>query len=103
MAVDCRQQKLSQDSTLRAGGEGDVALALISEFIELASGEGKRHPTTVQCGWRILSTDSGPLLVLESYGSSTRKLPGKTSQSLQLDRQGASELKKVLERAFPGI
>lgn len=79
-------------------------MAYVSDFVPLASSEGRRHPTNVECGWRIVSAHGGErLLVLESYGSRARKMPGKTSQSLQLDRQGASELKKILEAAFPGI
>ncbi len=42
-------------------------------------------------------------LQLDTYGSSERRIPGKTSQSLQLDRRSAKKLKRLLEQTFPGI
>ncbi len=78
-------------------------MAPINSFVELPSGDGRRHPTNVECGWRVVTADGETYLLLETYGSSDRKIPGKVSQSIQLDRQGAAALKSLLERAFPGI
>jgi hypothetical protein len=41
------------------------------------------------------------LLQLATYGSDERKIPGKTSQTLQLERTRALELRDVIERVFP--
>jgi len=42
-------------------------------------------------------------LLVESYGAADRKIPGKVSQSLDLNRDRAAELKRLLEQRFPGI
>ena len=42
------------------------------------------------------------MLQLETYGSDDRAIPGKVSQVIQLDEAGARELKRIIERAFPG-
>jgi hypothetical protein len=42
-------------------------------------------------------------LQLDTYGSQQRVIPGKVSQTIQLDVQSARELKRLLERTFPGI
>ena len=43
------------------------------------------------------------LLHLETYGSSSRAIPGKVSQSLQLDRDGARQLRDLIDQAFPDL
>ncbi len=40
---------------------------------------------------------------LDTYGSEARKLHGKVSQSLQVDRARAVQLVEVLMLAFPGL
>ncbi|WP_264158431.1 hypothetical protein [Janibacter indicus] len=40
---------------------------------------------------------------LETYGSAERKLTGKASQSIELDREAAAALVKILREAFPGL
>jgi hypothetical protein len=57
----------------------------------------------VECGWLVVSSDRGDLLQLETYGSADRQIPGKVSQSIQVDSQRASELLKIIREAFPGI
>ena len=78
-------------------------MAVIGSFEELPHSAGRRHPTVVTCGWRITTVEADTLLTLDTYGSDTRKLVGKASQSIQLDRRGAEQLKQLLQRAFPGI
>ena len=48
-----------------------------------------------------MSLEGKRYLHLNTFGSSTRKIPGKVSQTLQLDEQGARELAEILEDAFP--
>jgi hypothetical protein len=40
------------------------------------------------------------LLQLATYGSDKRKIPGKTSQTLHLDRERAHELRAVIDQVF---
>jgi hypothetical protein len=39
----------------------------------------------------------------DSYGRSTRDKPGKVSQSIQVDREGAEQIYKLLKSAFPDL
>ena len=76
-------------------------MAKIIEFTDKGEiGKINRH-TDVECGYSIARTVDGSFLVLETYGSKDRAVPGKPSQSLLLDEQGAARLREILERAFP--
>jgi hypothetical protein len=77
-------------------------MARITEFHKIA-GEGRRHPTEVDCGYRAFKIGEATYLNLETYGSAERKLTGKTSQSFQLDEQGAAYLMGILRRRFPRL
>jgi hypothetical protein len=39
----------------------------------------------------------------DSYGRSTRDKPGKVSQSIQVDREGAEAIYQLLKSAFPDL
>jgi hypothetical protein len=43
------------------------------------------------------------LLHLETYGSDEREIPGKVSQAIEIDIDGARELQRILRTAFPGL
>lgn len=40
------------------------------------------------------------VLQIDTYGSEDRQIPGKKSQTLQLDRQGAEALAKIIAKEF---
>jgi hypothetical protein len=67
-------------------------VALITKFEE-RSLEPKRVHGEVTCGYRAVTINGTPILQLETYGSSSRVMPDKVSQSIQLDRSAAAELK----------
>ena len=48
----------------------------------------------------MFESDGEKLLQLNTYGSEKRKIPGKLSQTLQLDRESAQELARVITDAF---
>lgn len=77
-------------------------MALIRTF-EHRPGGAVSFRTEVVCGWRIGETAAGRLLHLETYGSQDREIPGKVSQSVELDLNGARELQQILRDAFPGL
>jgi hypothetical protein len=77
-------------------------MALIRDFEERPL-EPKRVHDDVVCGYAARDVGGRRILQLETYGSADRKMPGKVSQSLQLDEDGARELKRTLELAFPGL
>ena len=77
-------------------------MALIRKF-EARPIEPKRIHDDVECGYVAATVNGRRILQLETYGSPDRKIPGKVSQSIQLDEASARELKRILERSFPGI
>jgi len=59
------------------------------------------HPTEVDCTWQTTQTPDGSTLVtLSTYGSDNRVSQPKVSQTIQLDRELAAELVRVLTAAF---
>jgi hypothetical protein len=75
-------------------------LAVVRLF-EKTDGDGRRHQTTVVA--RVKSFGSGPdapILQIDTFGSETRKLAGKTSQTLQFDRERAKELFDLLRDTY---
>lgn len=77
-------------------------MALIRSFDEVASDKDGLHKP-VSCGWHVFSSDGKTILQLDTYGSDERKFPNKVSQTIQLDRDGAAALLKLIRDAFPGI
>jgi hypothetical protein len=78
-------------------------MATVRTFRHLDDRSGQPHRTDVECGWFVLNTGTGRLLQLDTYGSDDRALPGKVSQTLQLDQDAAAELLLVLRIAFPSL
>lgn len=78
-------------------------MALISEFEESPADGPTRSRTKVTCGFRTVEVEGERVVQLSTYGSAQRKIPGKTSQSIEVDRQGAEELIRILREAFPGL
>jgi len=77
-------------------------MALVIKFEEKPSSSASYRSET-ECGYRIVDFRGKTILHLETYGSSTRAIPGKISQSLQFDVASARELHTLLERAFPEL
>lgn len=82
--------------------QGDV-LARITRFEESGPVTSGRVHTEVECGYRIVNSGGQVLLQLDTYGSDQRQIPGKISQSLQLDADAALTLVRIVLTAFPGL
>jgi hypothetical protein len=80
----------------------EVEVAKIVEFHEVPSERNQVHEA-VECGYRVIEAAGQRLVQLDTYGSVHRAVPGKVSQSIQLDEGGAEELVAILFRAFPGL
>jgi hypothetical protein len=76
-------------------------MARVERFEQRPIGGTKLHKP-VTCGYSWYDADGERVLLLETYGSKDRKFPDKVSQSIQLDEMAARELKRLIERAFPG-
>jgi hypothetical protein len=77
-------------------------MGLITRFLHRPDSQ-PNFRTEVECGWNAAEVEGRTLLRLETYGSVDREIPGKRSQSLELDEQAARELMTILKRAFPGL
>jgi 5-methylcytosine-specific restriction protein B len=78
------------------------AMARIREFYQTTKAS-KAHPTEVECGYQIVGDHGEVLLQLSTYGSDDRASEKKTSQTIQIDRQRATELVQILMQSFPGL
>ena len=58
------------------------------------------HPTQVICSFSVVEFGGKRLMQLDTHGSDDREFPGKLSQTLQLDEQGAADLVAILKRSF---
>lgn len=54
----------------------------------------------IEATYSPFEKDGHILLQIDTYGRSTRQRPGKQSQTIQLDEQGAEALYNVLKRTF---
>jgi hypothetical protein len=77
-------------------------VALIRDFRQVSSDKTGVHKP-VSCGWQAFSSDGQTVLQLDTYGSEERQILGKVSQSIQLDREGAAALLKLIRQSFPGL
>jgi hypothetical protein len=87
---------------LRFALDSVPSMALITRFVH-RPGSAAGYRSEVECGYRVVNDGSKTLLHLETYGSSNRAIPGKISQSLQLDLDGARELRRLIDQAFPEL
>jgi hypothetical protein len=78
----------------------EKSVALITTF-EKRPLEPRRVHDAVVCGWAVREINGRRVVQLETYGSRDREFPDKVSQSIQLDADGARQLKRILEYAFP--
>jgi hypothetical protein len=76
-------------------------MALIREFQQIHK-ESNRVHDAVECGWAIFEHRGATYLQLDTYGSRGRQIPGKVSQSIQLDAASAAELSRIIRRTYPG-
>ena len=77
-------------------------MALVGRF-EPRPLEPKRVHDEVLCGYAATDIGGRRILQLVTYRSSSRQNSGTVSQTLQLDRGGAAELKRIIESAFPSV
>jgi hypothetical protein len=60
--------------------------------------------SAVRCTFTVVSDANGDeCLQLDTYGSATRKIPDKKSQSLRFSKAALLELKHILATKFPAL
>ena len=71
-------------------------MALVEKFEQLTMDRNSVHGL-VRCTYSVFSDGNGNrYLQLDTYGSATRKIGGKKSQSLQLDQKAIDSLCEIL-------
>jgi len=75
-------------------------MAIFRKFEEIKLDRDSRH-TEVNCTYAILKGDDGEkYLQIDTYGSKTRKIPGKKSQSIRFSPEAIMQLKGILKTHF---
>lgn len=54
----------------------------------------------IEATYSVFERDGRVLLQIDSYGRADREMPGKKSQTIQLDRDGARALFDIIKREF---
>jgi len=73
-------------------------MALIKKLEPMAMDFNRVHEP-VDCTYTVFSDEIGSkYLQIDTYGSSSRKIKGKKSQSLQFSEQSLRELKGIIEK-----
>lgn len=76
-------------------------MALITSFERADAKNLSRHKTDVSARVFVFGAGaSGPLVQISTYGSANRVFPDKVSQTLQLDREAATALWKILGEEY---
>lgn len=76
-------------------------MPVVTGFRETATDRTALQPTQVEAQVAVLRPPfADPILQISTGGSSDRKFPGKTSQTVQLTRKSALELFDVLRRTY---
>jgi len=78
-------------------------MALITALKQITKDRQSVH-AEVECAYSVFTGSDGEKYVqLETFGSLERKIPGKTSQAIQLNESSAASLKHIIEQTFPRI
>jgi hypothetical protein len=77
-------------------------MARISKLVK-AEKERPRLHTVVDCRYSTFHIDGRTYLQIDTYGTNERDVVGAISQSIQLDRETAAQLKRILLVYFPDI
>jgi hypothetical protein len=76
-------------------------VAFVKEFAHALRKSVKLQPTQVVCRYAVAEVAHGQkVMQLDTHGSDHREIPGKVSQTLQLDEARARALWEILGREF---
>jgi hypothetical protein len=74
-------------------------MALIKSFEKKHMDRNSIHDE-ITATYTVFERDGRIFLQINSYGRTDREIPGKLSQTIQLDQDGARALHGILEREF---
>jgi hypothetical protein len=74
-------------------------MALIRKFEPKSMDRNSIHDE-IEASYTAFERDGRSFLQIDSYGRAEREIPGKKSQTIQLDEQGAKQLFEILRSTF---
>lgn len=74
-------------------------MAIVRKLEHQTLEKGSPH-TDVECTYSIVESKEGRYLQIDTYGSTTRKIPGKKSQSIRFAPEAIKQLKTLLQEQF---
>lgn len=74
-------------------------MALIRNFKRSEMERNSVHDE-IDASYAVFELDSRVFVQIDTFGRKGRQIPGKKSQTIQLDREGAENLYKILKGAF---
>jgi len=74
-------------------------MALVRSFKRKQMDRNSLHDE-IDATYTVFERDGRVLLQIDSYGRKSRRIPGKKSRTIQLDRKGAGVLLGILKREF---
>lgn len=74
-------------------------MALIRKFANKSMDRNSIHKE-IEASYTVFENDGRVFVQIDSYGTDDRQIPGKKSQTIQLDKTGAENLYKILKSAF---
>ncbi|MBX9760117.1 MAG: hypothetical protein K2Y29_15165 [Beijerinckiaceae bacterium] len=75
-------------------------MAWVKNF-EKKEGAVRQQPTQVVAFVKVADLpDSSPIVQIDTYGSADREIPGKQSQTIQLGREAAEQLYRILRDTY---
>ncbi|MBB1319589.1 methionyl-tRNA formyltransferase [Shewanella sp. SR43-4] len=70
-------------------------MAIVRDLIKLEMEKQSAH-SEVKATYSVLTTEDGTCLQIDTYGSITRELLGKKSQSIRLTKEALSQLVQII-------
>ena len=75
-------------------------MAIVRKLESINLDRDSKH-TEVNCTYAIVEDDNGnKYLQIDTYGSKSRKIPGKKSQSIRFSPEAIDQLKQILNKNF---
>lgn len=74
-------------------------MALIRHFDRKHMERNSIHDE-ISASYTVFERDGRRFIQIDSYGRDEREIPGKKSQTIQLDRDGAQQLYRILQNEF---
>jgi hypothetical protein len=74
-------------------------MALIRRFERVDRDQYRTHDE-INAKYMVFSREGRKLIQIDTFGRETRDKPGKQSQTIQLDKTGATNLFNILKREF---